>query len=351
MLNNKEYLVFFDLLRGKSPDTFADIDQNKLFEIFRRHRLLSILSDESINLLEHGIAVIWHEAIRHHTLRSLQLTGVLEELIGKVNDVKLSVFSIKGPVLSQRLFGDIGKRHYNDIDLVVKREELSDVVELLEGMGYKMAHPSKVLDRAQWDYYFKYKKDVALINRKSEVVIELHVEIFRQELIRAPEETLTWDALVDETIGTLPLKCLDLNISFLYLLYHGGQHQYFRLFWLKDIAEALDRWDLDHSRILEKSADMGVDRLLGLGLLLSEEIFGSKIPPEYADYLMRNRSVLLKLKKICHRRITGSERESRSMKIRRYRFVFLLQPGPQYFVSILTNIFHRWYIRKRLGGF
>ncbi len=302
-------------------------------------------------MLEPAIRKKWREAIQGNTLRSMQLTGVLGMIIGELNKMGLPVFSIKGPLLSLRLFGDIGQRHYNDIDLVVRREEFLKVLEVLDNMGYKMGHPKKSLNPGQWEYYFKYKKDVALINRGSDVVVELHVEIFRQELIRAPSETFIWDLLVDERLGTVAVKCLNLNATFLYLIYHGGQHQYFRLFWLKDVAVALERWTLDHNWILEKATNLGIDRLMGMGLQLSQLFFRSNIPSEYDQYLLRNQSALLKLQKICMRRIFGPERETRIWKLRRYRFVLLLQPGIRYYKSIWTNIFHRRQIRKRLGGF
>jgi len=351
MLRTRENRVFLDLLQGRQPAELSEVDQAKLFELFQRHRLLSTISNETLDALELAIGVKWREEIKRLTLRSMHLTAVLEGIIVELTRKKLEVYSIKGPVLSQRLFGDIGKRHYGDLDLVVKRDEFIEVVEVLEGMDYKIAHPSKTLNSEQWDYYFKYKKDVSLINRTNEVVVELHLDIFRQELIRSRTENFSWEGLVEERIGAVQVKCLDLNTSFLYLIYHGGQHQYFRLFWLNDIAEAIKKWDLDHHWILDQAIHLGIDRLLGMGLLLSREFFGTNIPSEYEQYLISNRPVLLKLKKICNSRILGPEKESRSWKIRRYRFVLLLQPGIRYAMSILTNIKHRRYIRKELGGF
>jgi hypothetical protein len=281
----------------------------------------------------------------------MHLTEALEKIIGELNRKQLDVISIKGPILSQRLYGDIGKRHYSDLDLVVRKNQFHEVVNVLKGMGYKMAHPDKVLDLEQWDFYFKYKKDVALINRESNLIVELHVEIFRQELMKESAEAFAWHGLVEDRIGTVPVKSLNLNTTFLYLIYHGGQHLYFRLFWLKDISIALGSWDLDHNLILEKAINLGVDRLLGMGLLLSHEYFGTYIPSEYDHYITKNRSVLIVLKNICNRRILGPERETRVWKLRRYRFVLLLQPGIRYYKSIFTNILYRRYIRKRLGGF
>ena len=351
MLNTPEYIILIDLLKGKLPDNMGVADQDKLLMLFRRHRLLSSISTEAIDILEPAFQKRWREAIRSFTIRSMQLTGVLEEVFRELNRKELDVVSVKGPVLSQRLYGDIGRRHYGDLDLLVRREEFQKVLDILEGMDYRMTHPKKGLSPKQLDYYFRYKKDVALVNRMNGVVVELHVGIFRHELIRTDSDTLIWNDLSEEKIGNTPVRCMNKNTTFLYLLYHGGQHLYFRLFWLKDVADAMDKWELDHRWILDQAISMGIDRLVGMGLLLSKEFFGTEIPSEYRDYLRRNRTVLMKLKRIALSRISGPERETRAWKVRRYRFVLLLQPGFRYLGKILGNVFHRKYIRRRLGGF
>lgn len=342
--------VFRDLLKGKETTGLSLVDQEKVFELFKRHRLLSLAPAGFMDQLNPELENIWRDAIRNYTLLSMKLTAELLRVCTELNRQNLEVCSIKGPVLAQRLYKDVGKRHYTDLDLLVKRERFTETVECLTDLGYEMIHPNENLSQEQWDYYFRYKKDVALKNRAG-VVLELHVEIFRMELIKKPEAGFSWESLVDENLGNISLKCLDLATSFLYLLYHGGQHQYFRLFWLKDIDAALRKWDLDHKEILEKAKSLGVDRLLGMGLLLSQEVFGTEVPREYDKYIDENKSVLSKLKKLSMLRISGPERETRIWKIRRYRFVLLLQPGFGYYRSIIGNIFHRRVIRKKLGGF
>lgn len=349
-MNSPEYIIFLDLLKGEKTTVLSTVDQEGLFELFKRHRLLSSVPGEFMDQLRPEIALKWGDAIRNYTIQSMLLTDELKRIVSELDRKNLDVCSIKGPVLSQRLFKDVGKRHYTDIDLLVKGDQFTETVEALKAMGYEMGHPNENLSLEQWDYYFKYKKDVALKNSAG-VVVELHVEIFRMELIRSSEPSFSWETLVDEKLGAVSLKCLDLQTSFLYLIYHGGQHQYFRLFWLQDINMALRQWDLDHKEILDKAISLGVDRLLGMGLLLSEEIFGTEIPHEYKHFLSENKSVLSKLKRLSLLRIMGPERETRSWKIRRYRFVLLLQPGFAYFRSIIGNIPHRRRIRKKLGGF
>ena len=138
--------------------------------------------------------------------------------------------------------------------------------------------------------------------------------------------------------------------TFLYLTYHGAQHMYFRLFWLRDVAEALKRWKLDNSKILNNAYELGIVRLLGVSLELAREFFDVKIPEEYHGLLEENRATIDKLKRLCIKRILGPEELSFIGKLRKQYYIMCLKPGMKYKWIAFISIFHRLYIRKFLGG-
>ena len=200
--------------------------------------------------------------------------------------------SIKGPVLAKTLFGDVGKRYFGDLDLVVRREDLLKVMSILKELGYFMISPKPGLTQKQWDYYFKYKKDIVLVNREKLVVIELHVGVSMHELLKTAEEELMWEDLEEVLIGGTLISTMNKDNTFLYLLYHGGWHLYFRLFWLRDVAEAMKRWDLDYQKVLDNGQRLGIDRMVGLGVTLANELFEVPIPKEYGQYLEDHKKIL-----------------------------------------------------------
>ncbi|MCP4311737.1 MAG: nucleotidyltransferase family protein, partial [Bacteroidetes bacterium] len=288
--------------------------------------------------------------VKELSIKSLQLSGTLHDVVGTIEKGGIKIISIKGPVLAQTLFGDLGKRHFGDLDLVVRREDVLKVVAILERQGYKMISPKSGLTKEQWDYYFSYKKDVGLVNREKRVFIELHVGVYRHELLRIADEGVMWEDLEEVMIGGTAIKTMNRANTFLYLLYHGGQHLYFRLFWLRDVAEAMKRWDLEHQKILDMSLAMGIDRMVGLGVLLANELFDVAIPNEYDQYLQRHKRILGKLKRMCLMKIFGPENDTFVWKLRRYRYNLMLKSGLKYKWAVISSLYHRWYIRKFLGG-
>ena len=163
---------------------------------------------------------------------------------------------------------------------MVKRKELKVTIEIAKEMGYSLLYPNIGLSDKKWDYYFRWKNDLVLYHEEERVFVELHVGIYYHKLLPRHREDILFKGLVKESIGGVSIDCMNRNNTFLYLAFHGGFHQYYRLFWLRDFAQALDKWDLDHGLILENAKRIGIERLLGLSLVLAKKFFENEIPLE-----------------------------------------------------------------------
>ena len=150
-------------------------------------------------------------------------------------------------------------------------------------------------------------------------------------------------------MGQTMVPSMNRNNTFLYLTIHGGHHLYFRLFWLRDIAEGLLRWDLDHRSIISTAKELKVERLLMVSILLASSFFGIDIPEVYKSHLAKDENRLNRLTRICTDAILGPELPDFKGKLERFYFYLNLQPGMKYRWLVLENLIHRWYIRKFLS--
>ena len=72
------------------------------------------------------------DACRMQAVRnSLKLVGVLKGF----HSAGIPTMTMKGPILSLELYGDVGLRHSHDLDLMVKPEDLARAQACLESMG------------------------------------------------------------------------------------------------------------------------------------------------------------------------------------------------------------------------
>ena len=338
----KEQELLFNILKGEVPASLEGIDSELLFELFRRHRLFPLLDEDERKR--------WKQAVQYRTLRSMQQIAACHSFTETFKKEGLEAIPFKGPVLAWTLFGNVGERHSSDLDILVRNADTARIIELAALEGYELEYPQKGLSRRQWKYYSRYKKDIGLLNREKGILVELHYSFENYLGLRSGHMDLFLREKEEVRIGDMHFLCMNRHYTFLYLILHGGVHQYRRLFWLRDVAEALKRWELDHRKVLSDAKDMGLERLLGIGLELAGEVYQVNIPEEYRAYLDEDRKILGKLKQAAWSFILGPEFSGARGKLRHHLFMLRLKPELSHYIRTLRELANRRYIGKFLGG-
>jgi hypothetical protein len=343
----QEQEVLFRLLRGELTSLPEGTDSDRLLQLFQRHRLMP-LSSAVREQLPGEQQEKWKKLLQQKTFHSLQLSAETARLIQLLKQEGVIAIPLKGSVLAQMLYGDVGLRHCNDIDLLISRNDLKNTARVLTTCGYSQSYPRRLTPR-QERIYARYKKDVGFYNREQRLFIELHYGIYVHELLRRGDEPAIRDATERVELHNQEIIVFDRATTFIYLVYHGCLHQFFRLFWLRDVAEALQQWELDHVEIHEKMRSLGLERMAGIALLLAERWFAVQVPEPYRELISENKAVQ-KLAARCEQRILEPELPGFRMKLNRHLYLFGLKPGPRYKWAVLWSILQRWRIRKFMGG-
>jgi len=341
--------TYIALLQGRLSYNELILDRDSLYAFLYRHKLLT-LSDSFLDSLEENERFFWIGILKKYSFQSLSLSRILITILKELQKQGIEAIPIKGPVLAKRLYGDVCKRHSGDLDLVIRKDDLLSVIKALKKLDYQLVSPKTELSSKQRDYYQKYKKEYCVFNKEVGLYVELHLGIYNHGLLRPSIGEIFLKEMVRGEIGGVSIREMNLNNAFLYLAYHGGHHQFHKLFWLRDIAEALKSWSLDHMLILSNARSMGIERLLVMSLYLANTIFGSIIPKEYRDYLNENNTIIEKMSHICVNIIFGPDRLSFKSKVQKLYFKLMLKSSINYKLMVVTNIIHRMYIRKFLGG-
>lgn len=119
-------------------------DWSALADLLKRRRLLTLLGPRLEPLAPAGGRAEFSAALqaaltaaRHHGA-FLQLVG--ERVGGALREAGIRSTPLKGPTLSQLLYGDPGRRPSGDLDLLVPHERLHDAVRVVRGLGYGAPH-------------------------------------------------------------------------------------------------------------------------------------------------------------------------------------------------------------------
>ena len=343
-----EQVFLFQVLKGEQVVPGDELDLEILLQLFQRHRLLP-LAPRFMRYLPQDTRAKWKNMVQRRTMHSHHLYAETLRIIAQLKQAGIHPLPLKGALLAHALYGDPGARHFNDIDLVVNKVELAKTKEVLTDAGYHQIYPGNLFPK-QDKLYSKYKKDAGFFHKEKKLFIELHYGIYLHELMRAGDECKLLQNRQPVKLSGTEIQVMDRESTFIYLLYHGCLHQFFRLFWLRDVAECLERWDLDHDKVLALIKKLGFERLLSTGLRLAKDYFGTEVPDACSQVMIENDRMVQKLVHSCHQRIRGPEEQSFRTKINRHLYLMRLKPGLSYKWAVVWSIIQRWRIRKFMGG-
>ncbi|WP_409421566.1 nucleotidyltransferase family protein [Pseudaeromonas sp. ZJS20] len=160
---------------------------------------------------------------RSQRLSLLRLGAMQQHLQRRFDAAGLTLSVLKGPGLSQRLYGDMTLRHSKDLDLLVPPAQLWQACELLQAEGFTLLD-APPLHEANRRLVQRHYWHLTLRHAQQSVMVELH---WRIEPLHAQHRETQWQLpFARDRIAAGEL---------LYLLTHGARHHWFRLKWLGDI--------------------------------------------------------------------------------------------------------------------
>lgn len=192
---------------------------------------------------------------------------------------EIQLCALKGPLLSQHLFGDASLRTSADIDVLIDADALTQAEALLLDHGYQRNYPTKPLTPRQWQTYQQDWRHFNYYLPKRRILVELHWAIASPNLVSFQEVRNMLarsrpTALAGTTVYTLAQE--DLPV---YLLIHGSLHSWARLKWLVDFVVWMRRAsDADREGLKTRMEDLGLQRSLAQGIVLANWLYSLPLP-------------------------------------------------------------------------
>ncbi len=264
--------------------------------LVERHGLIPTtyrnLSTHAAGLVPQPVLAGLREQAERNRQRILQLLGELNRISGWFAQAGIPLCALKGPLLAQRLFGDVALRSSTDLDLLVHPAALGQAEALLFAHGYQRVFPAVALTPRQWQAFQQEWYHYSYVLRGPRVFIEIHwtiappelcaPEAVHQMLMRARSLSQSGSrlaALADEDLPT-------------YLLIHGSKHNWVRLKWLVDFAVWMrGAGPLEWQALEVRMGELGLQRVLGQGVLLANQLFEIPLPEALSPAVTQNLKV------------------------------------------------------------
>jgi putative nucleotidyltransferase-like protein len=221
------------------------------------------------------------ERLRRHlvegTARHLALSGELGRLLKSFEREHVPVIPLKGPALAETLYPDPAIRPCSDLDLLIRRENVERVDDLLQRLGYR-----RVADEHSFRFDVAYDH-ATLYSSPSGVHVDLHWSLLSEPRYawNEREGQAVWDRAVrmpvagEEALGLCPEDLL------LYLSVHlAVHHSLAGLLWYYDLFLLLGRWaeTLDWQAVSARASRWRVRTAVYFALREVEALFGVRAP-------------------------------------------------------------------------
>lgn len=275
-----------DLNAGQMEAIVRLVDQGvnwgSLFQAAVDHKVLPLLwrslKTSCPTLLPPQFSKQVQDFSRLNSVRCLRITAALVKISRLFGAAHIQVVGLKGPVLSQLLYGDMARRTYNDLDILVYRHDVTQAMEILIGHGYM---PEIELAATALPFYMEHEDDLTFVDKSTGIVVELHWEITGRYLGKAIGLADVQGEVQGITVGGVEILSLGREDLLLCLCIHGAKHMWERLEWLCCVAEFVrQNPDLDWQTILARAGQWRCRRMLLLGLLLAHELLQAPMPTQ-----------------------------------------------------------------------
>jgi Uncharacterised nucleotidyltransferase len=118
----------------------GEVDWPRLAQTLSARRLLPTLGPRIVELADgsspDGFADAVEQALAAGRRQGALLQLVTLRILAALADAGIRGAPLKGPLLSESIYGDPGRRRSSDIDLLVAPERLREAVEVVRGLGY-----------------------------------------------------------------------------------------------------------------------------------------------------------------------------------------------------------------------
>lgn len=257
------------------PDTESDWD--RVIADAEQHRVLPILYRLMITWPESRCRIP-HDRLKarlvHHTARAMFLCEELSELLRLFQRHAVACMPLRGPALGEWLYGDGTARPIEDLDLLVRRQDLDRITGILVGLGYDAIDCRPGFARSFY-YTLEFVRDDPAL------VVEPHWTIAYPPFADQVDMEAVWArSMIGHVCGvdSRLLASTDLLLHLSWHLLHWQERA--PLLWFYDLDRLIrkDGVELDWAEVATVAAQSGQEILVAEALRALTILFDTPVP-------------------------------------------------------------------------
>lgn len=217
--------------------------------------------------------------------RGMVLINAFQRIVEAFREEGIEVVALKGILLSEWLYGDIGLRQFSDLDLLVLPADGRRCLKILEIMGYS-GSSNEISD------FVKSQTEIVHYTPmvKNEISVEIHIKLHR----RHPDYAMKLEDLISDAqpvvLHQKPALMLSLDDLLIHLCVHIEKHfrsGHVQFTSYNDVVNllCLHADDFDWESFLLRTELFKCKRVVMIHLLLVHKYYRVDLPPVMTDMM------------------------------------------------------------------
>lgn len=209
-------------------------------------------------------------------LRGAALSAELLRILNSLREGGLTPIAMKGPVLAQQIYGQVGRREYLDLDILVRQQDAREAFRIVRRLGYQ---PQYGLSELLLDDYAKAHPELTFQHPHLGVLLDLHWSLFRPGYSWSGLNAYAHLVTTSIAVGSRTVLTLGKEVQLLFMALHLAKHNWANFSWLVDFAALLIRLGpFDWDWILCRAGELRCARMLHVSLKLASDLFEVSLP-------------------------------------------------------------------------
>lgn len=260
-------------------DALDGVDWADFLRESQRHSCLALAwrSLQAAPALPAAVRTELETAFAANAVRNLRLAGELVTTTRRLAAVAVPAVSWKGPVLAERAYGDLRLRQFFDLDVLVRRADLTAAIKALGELGYR---PQQAMTTRQQAAYVDHMGELELVRDSDGTCLELHTAIVPTYFGRGRSADELFAGTRPARVARAEVLALDPVDELEALCVHGSKHRWERLEWIVDVAMlgrllTSDDW----ATLYAGARRRGARRMVDTAVLLARTVTRARFAP------------------------------------------------------------------------
>jgi hypothetical protein len=243
--------------------------------------IYSILKKQnSLDILPQDLREAWQMSYYNNLKKNTLVLEQIKEVQSAFKNKAVKFILLKGASLISTVYADLGVRTFVDIDILVKKNDLSLLKDAFVHLGYRLLQDEKV------QFLEEFGAGELLFKKEGLPHFDVHWDLSFYERFRGIirfDNTKIWQEALTVNFDNTDITVLNPETQILYISAHLAlAHSFYNLTGFYDVASLIKFYSdaIDWDKLIKDATDMGIRIPVYYVLQFTRDLFNISLPTD-----------------------------------------------------------------------